>query len=473
MGNIFLAVLNMSFTGSFIILAICFIRKFLKGQPKIISYMLWSIAWARLIIPFSLESIFSLLPFNASIIPSDIAFQASPHIDSGIKFINDSVGPILPAATPYASANPLQIWIFIGSLIWVLGTVLLSIYAIASYLIIKHKLKLSKPVKNNIYESNCIRSPFLLGIIKPKIYIPAGLPGDGHEYIILHEQAHLRRHDHIVKLIIYFILCLHWFNPFVWLAFVLMNRDMEMSCDERVLIEMGGEIKKNYSMLLLNLATSKNIISGGPLAFDGGCIKERVKNIMKFKKPKNITIIVGSILVILLSVGFATNRPSKFRNINEGYAGPAPESILSLEPTPYVGNNSIVGKIINSLPILNEYQKQRFFSIGDNFINSLNTNTLNTLTLYYENDGVQEYSNDITLAPKNTAILFSLIENLEYVKFSFRDTPSGNELDKSAYNSGFYFSKEDIQGYLEQYSLDWDDFRNDWEGSVEKLYSPE
>lgn len=298
----------MSLIGAFVIAAICLVRLPLRKVPKIISYCLWAVAGFRLVFPFSIESVFSLMPFNAQIIPQDIALQSIPHIDSGVPVVNDAVSSILPAATPYADANPLQIWIAIGAYLWILGVTVMLLCGVISYLLLKRKMRTAIRIDGNIFETDNIFSPFVLGIIYPKIYLPVSLAASEHDYIILHEQTHIRRHDHIIKFVAYFILCIHWFNPLAWAAFLLMGTDMEMSCDERVLKELGHEIKKDYSRSLLSLATERRIISVSPLAFGEGGIKERVKNVLNLKKPSRIITILAIVFAAALSVGFAVNK---------------------------------------------------------------------------------------------------------------------------------------------------------------------
>ncbi|MCL1793961.1 MAG: M56 family metallopeptidase [Oscillospiraceae bacterium] len=310
MDKLFLAIFNMSLTGAFVIAAICVARLPLKKAPKIISYFLWAVAGFRLLFPFSIESVFSLIPFKAQTIPPDIAMQPIPRIDSGIPFVNNAVSSVLPAATPAASVNPLQIWTAIGAWIWIIGVAVMLIYGVVSFVTLKRKMSEAAHSEANIYEAKNIKSPFVLGVFNPKIYLPVGLSEHEKSYIILHEQTYIRRRDHIVKFAAYFVLCLHWFNPFAWVAFLLMGVDMEMSCDERVLKEMGGETKKDYSLSLLSLATERRIIGGSPLAFGEGGIKERVKNVLKFKKTSRVIMITAVALVAVLSAGFAVNRAS-------------------------------------------------------------------------------------------------------------------------------------------------------------------
>lgn len=561
MNKLFLTILNMSLTGAFVITVICLARLPLKKAPKIISYCLWVVAGFRLILPFSIESVFSLIPFNAQTIPADIAMQSIPRIDSGIPFVNNAISSILPAATPTASVNPLQIWITISAFVWFIGVVVMLIYGVVSFVILKRKMREAAHVEANIYEAENIKSPFVLGVFNPQIYLPVGLSKKEKNYVVLHEQTHIRRRDHIVKFAAYFILCLHWFNPLVWAAFLLMGLDMEMSCDERVLKEMGDEVKKDYSLSLLSLATERRIIGGSPLAFGEGDIKERIKNVLNFRKPSRVIIVAAVALVAVLSVGFAVNRatdrsivdsikPMSVNNVvkephfagtvtevhdnsilvsvNEGedarrssdlisvslnvklkdsmthftfgdrvivyYNGEIAESYpaqvntvydivltspdmrinvddlyaLSSMRTPYVGDNSAVGKIINFLPRIDREYVQRFFSISDDYGTG---NAPYTLTVYYEPNDVETSDiKNITVTQKNSVLLFSLIDNLEEVNYAFRSTPSDGELDNVAYTSRVTYSKKDISEYLETIGLEWEDFRNNWNGAVEKIY---
>jgi beta-lactamase regulating signal transducer with metallopeptidase domain len=308
MDKLFLTVLNMSLTGAFVIAAVCLLRLLLRKAPKIITYCLWAVAGFRLLIPFSIESIFSLMPFNARTIPTDIATQPVPRIESGISTLNNAVSSLLPAPSPDSGTSPLKAWTTAGAYVWLTVAVLMIIYGVASYNYLKRKLKDAAHIEANIYESHNIKSPFVLGVIKPRIYLPVGLSEKEKGYILLHEKTHIRRCDHLVKIAGYFILCLHWFNPLVWLAFLLMNADMEMSCDEHVLKEMGAELKKDYSLSLLSLATERISIGGSPLAFGEGGIKTRIKNVLNFKKRSRIFIIAAVALAAAISAGLSVNR---------------------------------------------------------------------------------------------------------------------------------------------------------------------
>lgn len=309
MSELFLTVLNMSLTASYVILFVILIRLPLKKAPKIISYVLWSVVAFRLIIPFSFESIFSLMPRNTNAvpIPHDIIYQQSPQINSGIEVVDSFVNGSLPAPIIGASVNPLQIYVEIGAYIWVLGIIALLVYSLGSIFFLKRQLKSAQLKDKNIFEAKNLKTPFVLGLVKPKIYLPAGINDEEKTYILLHEQTHIHRKDHIIKILSFLILSLHWFNPLVWIAFILMSRDMELSCDERVLKKMNEDIKKEYANSLLSLATGRHILNASPLAFGEGNVKGRIKNVLNYKKPRFWVSLVGIVIIIVVGIGLLSN----------------------------------------------------------------------------------------------------------------------------------------------------------------------
>ncbi len=308
MNGLYLSILNMSFTGAFVIIVIWLARFPLKKAPKTISYLLWAVAGFRLTFPFPLRGLFSLLPFKSSPIPPDIAAQTIPRIESGITLIDRAVSSALPAASPVIGASPLQAWLALGSAIWLAGVIFMLIFSIVSITLLKKQLRGAVCVGNGIYEAFNLKTPFVIGLLRPQIFIPTGLTAEERRYIILHEQMHIRRRDPAIKIFAYFILSLHWFNPFAWLAFLLMNADMEMSCDERVMGELDGRIKIAYSRSLIRLAAGRPILNGSPLAFGEGGMKERIKNVLNFKKPSRLIIIFAVTLAAALGIGLALNR---------------------------------------------------------------------------------------------------------------------------------------------------------------------
>lgn len=308
--KIFLQILNMSFTASFVIIFVLIARLLLKKSPKVLSYALWGVVLFRLVFPFSFESVFSLLPVKTNPISQDIVYAPIPTIDTGISAINHAVNSSLPAAMPHASVNPLQIWVFIGTLVWLLGIAILLVYSILSLMKLQKRLKNAVHERDNIYLAEHLETSFVMGIIRPKIYLPASLTKKEKGYILLHEEMHIKRFDHIVKIFSFFVLCLHWFNPLVWAAFFISGKDMEMSCDEAVIKQLGSNVKKEYSTSLLTLATGRRIIGGTPLAFGEGDTKGRIKNVLNYKKPAFWVVALSLIIVVVLGIGLATNQKS-------------------------------------------------------------------------------------------------------------------------------------------------------------------
>lgn len=305
--NLFLQVINMSFTGSFVVVFVLFARFLLKKAPKIFSYGLWSVVLFRLLCPFSFESVFSLIPVNTTPIPQNIVYMQTPQVNTGLNIINNSINTILPPATPYASINPLQIWVFFASMVWILGIFALITYSVFTLFNLKRRLKDSIFYKDNIFFSKNINTAFVMGIFRPRIYLPDNLNDSSKHYILLHEQNHIKRFDHIIKLVSFLALCIHWFNPFVWAAFFFSSKDMELSCDESVIKTLGNHVKKEYSTSLLTLSTDRHIVGATPLAFGEGDTKNRVKNVLSYKKPKLLVIFLGLAVVIFLVFGLMTN----------------------------------------------------------------------------------------------------------------------------------------------------------------------
>lgn len=330
--SVFLSVLNMSVTASLVAVAVIIARLPLKKSPKVFSYALWSAVLFRLVCPFSFSSRLSLLGFMPSsqagsaparYIPEDAGMIKLPLVDIAFKRINAAFGSsIPPAAAPLAKLNPMDILIFLGALIWLTGMAVMLVYAAITYLRLKRRISTATLVSENIYESDLIRSPFVCGFVKPKIYLPLSLTGEEREYILLHEKTHIQRLDYIVKLVAFLVLALHWFNPIMWLCFSLMTRDMEMSCDERVIQKTSGLKVTSYSRSLLALASQKKMPAPGPLAFGESNVKARIKNLLDYKKPAFWLIITSIAIVAVLTVMLVSN-PVRGINILEH-----PESFL-------------------------------------------------------------------------------------------------------------------------------------------------
>ena len=309
MNELFLKIINMSISASWLVLAVLILRFVLKKAPKWINVLLWGIVAIRLICPFSFESPLSLIP-SAETIPLNIGMDSTPTINSGISAINNAVNPIISQSnTPMAGAsiNPLQITIGIYEYIWIFGMIALALYTAISYWRLHRKVDTAVRYKDNIFQSENVSFPFVLGIIKPRIYLPFKMNGQYLEYVVAHEQAHICRKDHWWKPLGFLLLMIHWFNPLMWLAYVLLCRDIELACDEKVIKELGNEQRGDYTQALVACSVNRRMIAACPLAFGEVSVKERVKSVMNYKKPAFWVIIISVIVCVGVAVCFLTN----------------------------------------------------------------------------------------------------------------------------------------------------------------------
>ena len=309
MNELFLKIINMSISASWLVLAVLILRFVLKKAPKWINVLLWGIVAIRLICPFSFESTLSLIP-SAETIPLNIGMDTTPTINSGISAINNAVNPIISQSnTPMAGAsvNLLQITIGIYEYIWIFGMIALALYTAISYWRLRRKVDTAVRYKDNIFQSENVSFPFVLGIIKPRIYLPFKMNGQYLEYVVAHEQAHICRKDHWWKPLGFLLLMIHWFNPLMWLAYVLLCRDIELACDEKVIKELCNEQRGDYTQALVACSVNRRMIAACPLAFGEVSVKERVKSVMNYKKPAFWVIIISVIVCVGVAVCFLTN----------------------------------------------------------------------------------------------------------------------------------------------------------------------
>jgi len=309
MSELFLTILNMSITAGWLIGGVLILRIFLKKAPRWITVLLWGIAALRLVLPFSMESSVSLVP-SAQTVPLDIGMDAAPSIHSGIYVVNSVVNPILSqsaAPTVGASVNPMQIAIAVGWNLWLLGLSAMLLYAAVTAVRLRLRVASAVLLSDNIYCSEHIPTPFVLGILKPRIYVPFSLDESALPHVVAHEEAHIRRWDHVWKPLGFLILAVHWFNPLVWVGYILLCRDMEGACDEKVIKSFGDTERADYSQALLNCSTGRRMIAACPLAFGEVSVKERVKSVLSYKKPA-LWIILGAVLLCaVFAVCFLTN----------------------------------------------------------------------------------------------------------------------------------------------------------------------
>ncbi len=346
MSGFFINIVNMSISASWIVLAVLLLRLVFRKAPKWITVLPWGIVAIRLICPFSIESVMSLIPSAETISPQILI--ETPEINTGIPFVNNTLNPIIEDSVitiaPEKSISTLQLLVLILSKVWIIGVVLLLAYTVFSYWRVCRKVGTAVLLRENIYQSETVISPFVLGIVKPKIYIPFDLSEKDIGHVIAHERAHICRKDHWWKPLGFLLLALHWFNPLIWIGYVLLCRDIELACDEKVVKELNTEQRADYSQALLTCSVDRRIIAACPLAFGEVGVKDRVKSVLNYKKPAFWIIVAAIVASITVAVCFLTNpkkekklgiEPQSSRSELDGISIEIVSSNLS-EPDPYI-----------------------------------------------------------------------------------------------------------------------------------------
>ena len=313
MASVFLKLLNLSISASWLVLAVLVLRLISKRSPKWVNVLLWGIVALRLVLPFSIESAVSLIPSAETVSPAAVQFDPAPTITSGVSVIDNAVNPSLSehfAAVPTASVNPLYVWTEIAGWVWLIGLGAMLLYALVSYLRLRRRVSVSLPIQDHIYLCDAISSPFILGVVKPHIYLPSGLDEVQRQNVLAHEQAHLTRRDHWWKPLGFALLAVYWFNPVLWLAYTLLCRDIELACDERVIRTMDESAVKTYSTVLLACSMPRKAVITCPLAFGEVGVKERVRNALRYKKPAFWVVAASVAVCVVVAVCFLTNPPT-------------------------------------------------------------------------------------------------------------------------------------------------------------------
>lgn len=479
--GIFLLILNMSITAAYVAIAIIAIRIiFLKKLPKIFSYSLWGILLFRLICPTSFSSAFSFLNLLKpkikestgiiEYIPQNIEMMQSPAVDVGIDRINKIVNASLPQATEIGSMNPMQLITFISTVIWIIGILALIIYSIITYVKVITNVKTATLFENHtvteamnkiefrrkikVFVTDQIESPFVCGLIIPKVYIPVNTSEKELPYILTHELVHVKRFDYLIKPFSYLILILHWFNPILWISFKLMSKDMEMSCDEKVMETLGDDIKQDYSNSLLSLAVKESrLLQGSPLAFGESNIKSRIKNVLKFKKPSFYLVTIIVMLIGMIGFILLTNPIGESGNTVKGLDY---EKIYE-HRTLYVGDASKVSGLANNL----------YYSEFKDGI-SLKTDVKPYGVTVNYSQTPEELSREGTISItdkmlKNVEMIFCLIDNVDKISFVFHD-------DGEVYT--FPFERDLINEIFGEdtrnYSSSFNKFRNEFIPIIER-----
>ena len=329
MNELFLKIVNMSISASWLVLVVLILRFVLKKAPKWVNILLWGIVAIRLICPFSFESALSLIP-SAETFPEKVISGPSFDVQTGItpvdNRINDYLGDRYFEGVTVPANNGNNIMTIL-TIVWTIGILLLVAYTVISYWRLRRKVDTAVRYKDNIFQSENVKSPFVLGIIKPRIYLPFNMNGQDLEHVVAHEQAHIHRKDHWWKPFGFLLLTIHWFNPLVWLAYVLLCRDIELACDEKVIKELGNEQRADYTQALVACSVNRRMIAACPLAFGEVGVKDRVKSVMNYKKPAFWGVVLAVIVCVFVAVCFLTNPVTK----NNGTDGTVTEWFDYLE----------------------------------------------------------------------------------------------------------------------------------------------
>ncbi len=332
--TVFLKILDMSLAASLVVAVILVARLCLKRAPKVISYALWAVVLFRLLCPVTLESAVSLLPERESV--SQDYYLANEPINvvgatvAAYRLVGDALNggidmqyvhttdQTVTGWTDYVNASPKEVLLLFGQYVWLVGIAVMLLRATVQTLRLRRRLVGAVPMEKGVFLADHIDSPFVMGLIRPRIYLPSALQESEREYILLHERHHIRRGDHITRALAFVALCLHWFNPLAWAAFILSGRDMEMSCDEAVVRRLGGGIRADYAASLLRLSTGRRAIAPTPLAFGEGDTGGRIRNLSKWKKPLLIVVVIAVVVCVVLAVCLLTDPITEKRDVLAG-----------------------------------------------------------------------------------------------------------------------------------------------------------
>ena len=334
MEMIFLNVFNRSLAAGWLILAVIVVRFLLKKAPRRLSCVLWAVVAVRLLCPFFPASSFSLIPSGETISAEAVRFAPAPAIDSGIPALNEALNPMIGerfAPAPGTSVNPVYIWTAVAGIVWLVGVAVMAGYALLSSLRMRSVVREAVPLESgaalpdNVWLCDAVRSPFILGIVRPKIYLPSGITREQMLCILAHEQAHVERLDHCLKPFGWLLLSVYWFHPLVWIAYMLFCRDLELACDEKVVGGMDLDGRKAYSHALLACSLQRKMIFSYPLAFGEIGVRERVKGILHYRKPAGWLAAVAVLACAAVAVCFLTDPKekaddSKIRYLDQWYS---------------------------------------------------------------------------------------------------------------------------------------------------------
>lgn len=313
MTDLFLGFLNRGVAAGWLVLAVVLVRALLRRAPKWADVLLWGMVALRLVLPFSVESALSLIPSAETVRPEVVRYDPALTVTSGVRVIDNAVNPALResfAADLAASVNPLYVWTEIAGVVWLLGVAALLGYTLVSYLHLRRRVRTAVRLEGNVYRSEYVVSPFILGVLRPTICLPSSLSDADRACVLAHERAHLARRDHWWKPLGFLLLALYWFQPLLWLAYALFCRDVELACDERVVRPLDPARRADYSQALLACSAPRRIVAACPLAFGEVGVKERVKSVLHYKKPAFRVVILSVLICTAVSRSRSTAAPS-------------------------------------------------------------------------------------------------------------------------------------------------------------------
>jgi len=367
MTALFLSIVNMSITASIAAVAVMLMRIPLKKAPKIFSYALWGVVIFRLVFPFSVQSIFSLMPSYANVLPQAATFVQNPiqPAYSAANAIGDTTATALIQTGAVSTITALDI----VSYIWLAGFLILLAHAVKGYVDLRRRVRFATLIYDNVYESDQIKTPFVLGFIRPQIYFPTAIDPSRHDYILMHEQIHIKRRDYLIKPFSYIVFAMHWFNPIMWMAYFLMSKDMEMSCDESVLRRIDQDIRRDYSMSLLCLSV-KRVSLLNPIAFASGesNVKERVTNVLGYKKSARLVSVALVFIVGVFMVGFSSDSFSSDGFSSEGIT-PATAVNINMDNWYTYSNGAVIAPVEDAQETATHFFSRYFSAFSEDWGN--------------------------------------------------------------------------------------------------------
>ena len=441
MGELFIKILNVSISTCWMILAVLCLRFALKKVPKWVRVLLWGLVALRLLCPFSIESVFSLIPSTETISP-EIMLDITPTVAAGVTDIDPIVNPAIiqsSAPDPSASVDSLQVWFSAAGIVWILGITAMLLYTAVSYMRLRSKVATAVKVQDNLYRSENVVSPFVLGVFRPRIYLPFSLSEQSLSHVISHEQAHIRRKDHWWKPLGFLLLTVHWFNPLMWLAYILLCRDIELACDEKVVKDLGTEARADYSAALLSCAVSRPMIAACPIAFGEVSVKTRVKSVLSYKKPAFWVIVFALILCVVVAVCFLTNPI--------GSSGEPDLSFLN-----YENAISLVADRVEAVLVY-------YPIVSDETESYLNIATIpgNAVANYLDNCQWREVNAPRTTLSSSGSVEFVIADDHKITVYAQKEL------------SIISYAKVEYQGAVRYYQID----QSDYENAVQLIYTQE